>query len=544
MNVRSSSPWALVRSLVATLLLAGSWRPVGATCTASPELQARLKAKPTSENYAAAGNWFADRKQFDCAATAFASASRLQPEAASLAYLWGLSLYSAGHDERALEPLNRAKQTDRNDIRPHLVLAAVLDRMKKVPEAEDEWRAALAIDPDSATALESLSQDLISQKDYASVIALLDKPGASRVRTPQQSLSLGVAYVGTAQLDAADKVLREGLNNDPDSPAIADQLSLVLMLRGRDQEAFAVLDLALLKHPNDQATQLLYLRTLVSSHGAGAVGFAHQLLASYPDHWEVLYLNGVLESREADFQNARAHFERSIALNADYDQAHHALGNVLARLGDLPGAREQLEKAIALGDNQPEVEYDLAMVFKRLGDTTRAQQTLAIYQKLKGAQSDKVQAAGKSEEGDQAMAAGNPTQAASLYREALEDNPDEPILSYKLSRALDKLKDIAGEKTALERAIQLNPNFAEAQNQMGYLVVRGGDAARAEGYFRAAVQASPSYVGAWINLAATLASEEKWQDSKQALSHALEIDPDNADGRRLSQELADAHPGP
>jgi len=121
----------LVRSLVATLLLAGSWRPVGATCTASPELQARLKAKPTSENYAAAGNWFADRKQFDCAATAFASASRLQPEAASLAYLWGLSLYSAGHDERALEPLNRAKQTDRNDIRPHLVLAAVLDRMKK-----------------------------------------------------------------------------------------------------------------------------------------------------------------------------------------------------------------------------------------------------------------------------------------------------------------------------------------------------------------------------------------------------------------------------
>jgi len=541
---RSCSRWALERALAAALLLAGSCRHAGAACTASPELQARLKAQPTSEDYAAAGNWFAGRKQFDCAAAAFGSASRLRPESASLAYLWGLSLYSAGQDEPALEPLNRAKQIDRSDIRPHLVLGAVLDRMKKISEAEDEWRAALAIDPDSATALESLSQELIAEKDYTSVIALLDKPGASQSRTPQQSLSLGVAYVGTAQLEAADKALREGLNNDPNSLPIADELSLVLMLRGQDQEAFAVLDLAVQKHPDDQATLLLYLRTLVTSHADKASELGRKLLTAYPNQWEVLYLNAVLESREADFEAARAHLERSVALNPGYYQSQAELGSVLAKQGDLSGAREHLEKAIALGDGDAEVEYNLAKVMQRLGDNSQAQDKLRAYQQLKKARSDKVQAAGKAEEGDQAMAAGNAAQAASLYREALKDEPDEPILSYKLSRALDKLQDIAGEKAALERAIQLNPNLAEAQNQMGYLVVRGGDAAQAEGYFRAAVHASPSYVGAWINLAATLASEEKWQDSKRALGRALEIDPDNADARRLSQDLAESHPGP
>jgi tetratricopeptide (TPR) repeat protein len=183
------------------------------------------------------------------------------------------------------------------------------------------------------------------------------------------------------------------------------------------------------------------------------------------------------------------------------------------------------------------------MVFKRLGDTTQAQQKLEIYQRLKGAQSDRVQSAGKAEEGDQAMAADNATQAASLYREALQSNPDEPILFYKLSRALDKLKDIPGERDALRRAIQLNPNLAEAQNQMGYLAARDGDVAQAETYLRAAVRASASYVAAWINLAATLASEEKWQDAKEAIGHALAIDPDNAQARNLFHELSESNQG-
>jgi superkiller protein 3 len=540
----SCSPVALARSAALILLLVAASAHVQAACTAPAELSARLKAHPTSENYASLGSWFAERKQYECAATAFASASRLQPKSTTLAYLWGLSLSSAGHYDRAVAPLSRATQLDPSDIRPHLVLAAIMDRMKKTVEAEAEWRATLAIDPDSATALDSLSQDLIDRKDYGSVIALLDMPGKERVRTPAQSLNLGVAYAGTVQLDRAVNVLREGLNDNPDSLPIADELAVVLMLLGHDQEAFAVFDLALSKHPDDQPTQILYLHALVTSNSEKAPDFGRKLLKAYPDHWEVLYLNAVLESREADFKTARDHLDRSIALNPDYDQSQAALGSILAKLDDLPGAKEHLEKAIALGDADPEVQYDLAKVLQRQGDNAAAIEKLRIYQQLKKARSDKVQAAGKAEVGDQAISAGDAAQAASLYREALETDPDEPLLHYKLSRALDKMNDIAGEKAALQRAIQLNPNLAEAQNQMGYLTVRDGDPAQAEDYFRAAVRAAPSYVAAWINLAATLASEAKWQDASQAVAHALEIDPENASTRRLSQAIASQHPGP
>ena len=515
-----------------------------AACTAPDALSARLKTSPSSESYAAVGNWYADHKQFDCAAKAFASAFQLKPSSASLAYLWGLSLYSAGQDEPAVTPLNQAKELDLSDIRPDLILAMTMDRMKKIAAAETEWRAALAIDPDSGAALDGLSQDLIGQKDYAGVIGLLDRPGTTRVLTSSQSLNLGMAYAGTGQLDSAIAVLRGGLNSDPESLPIADELSMMLMLHGREEEAFAVFKLALDRHPADQATQILYLRALVSSHAGEATEYAHKLLAAYPNQWEVLYLNAVLESQEADFLTGRRHLELSIAINPSYFQSQAELGSILAKLDDLPGAKQHLESAISLGDPDPEVQYDVAKVLQRLGDTTAAQEKLLVYQQLKNARAEKVQAAGKAEEGDQAMGAGNAAQAASLYREALASDPDEPLLLYKLSKALDKIKDIGGEKKALEQAIQLNPDLAEAQNQMGYLAAHEGELAQAEGYFQAAVRASPSYEGAWINLAATLASDGKWNEAKAAMSHALEIDPDNADARRLSRAIASASPDP
>ena len=300
--------------------------------------------------------------------------------------------------------------------------------------------------------------------------------------------------------------------------------------------------LALAKHPDDQSTQILYLHAMVTSKSDRALEYGRKLLAAYPNQWEILYLLGVLESRKGDYEQARVHLEHSVLLNPNYYQSQELLGTVLSGLGDLPSAKQHLDQAVALGDDQPEVEYALAQTLKRLGDTAEAQEKLRIYQQLKKTRSDAVQAAGKSEMADQAMAEGNPSRAAALYQEAIDLTPNEAILYYKLSQARDKIKDFAGEKTSLERAIQLNPNLAEAQNQMGYLTDRAGDLGKAETYFRAAIRVSPSYVVAWMNLAATLAGEEKWQDARQVLSHVTEIDPNNVQALQLGQALRDAHP--
>jgi tetratricopeptide (TPR) repeat protein len=513
-----------------------------AACTPPPRLKADLQDKPSAETYADLGAWFGNQKQFGCAADAYSSAAKLQPNSASYQYLWGLSLYSAGQTTEAEEPLQAAARLNPSDVRPLLALGAVLDHVKQTAAAEADWRAALAIDPDSETALDALSQDLIDDDDYEGVITLLGKSGEARVRSPLQSLNLGVAYANLARLNEASTALREGLNTTPDSLPLARELALVLKLLSRNSEAYAVLDLALQHHPGDLDTELLYCRMLVSGHSENAPPLLHKVLLAHPDNAEALYLSSVLETEDGDFTHAREHLERSVDLNPNDAKAQMALGNVLAKFQDLHGAKEHFEKAIALGVPDPEVHYDLAKVLQSLGEGEQAQEELRTYQQLNKAQADRTEAAGKALVGDEALAAGDAVKAAALYRAALASNPDEPYLSYKLSQALDKTNDLAGERAALQRAIELDPKLAEAQNQMGYLSARSGDAIAAEAYFHAAIQASPSYVSAWINLAATLASEAKWQDATAAVDHALAIDPSNAEARDLERAILAAQP--
>ena len=534
----------LPASVVGVLLCLLTATFAHASCTAPSSMKARLQSQPTAQAYADLGTWFGGRKQFHCAAEAFASAVKLQPDSASLTYMWGLSLYSAGDVQAALAPLQLAVSLDPHDARPHLVLGTALDQGSQIADAEREWRAALAIDPGSAVALDGLSRDLLKDKDYAAAIALLEKSARRGQRTPLQSLNLGMAYARTLQLNEASRVLREGLNAAPDSLPLADELAVVLMLLDRPEEAVKILTAALARHPGDLNTQVLYLRVLVSSKSETAPQLGHKLLLTAPHNWEVLYLNAQLEIRAGQFPQARAHLEQSVALKPDYLQSQEALGSVLAELKDFSAARVHLEKAIELGDSGPAVQYELARVLENLGEVEQSQEKLRLYQTMRKAEADQTLAVSKIESGDRAMAAGDAAQAVALYREALANDPNEALVAYKLAKALDKTDDFVNEKAELQRAIELNPNLAEAQNQMGYLAGKSGDLAQAESCYRAAVHASPSYVLAWINLAATLADEAKWQDAKQAVAHALEIDPDSAEARRLNQAISAAQASP
>jgi tetratricopeptide (TPR) repeat protein len=508
-----------------------------ATCIAPGSMHARLQNHPTQETLAILGSWYGDRKQFECAAHAFAAAQKLQPDSAFLAYMWGLSLYSAGKGEEALPPLEISERLNSSDVKPHLVLGAALDSLNQTAKAETEWRAVLALAPDSTPALDALSRDLLLDKDYTAVIALLENPATANQRSPLQSLNLGMAYAKAARVDQAGKVLREAVNTAPDSLPLANELAVVLVLLSRSEEATAVLEVAMHRHPNDLNTKVLYLRTLLASNSPKVAVFGHKLLLTSPHNWEVLYLNGAIEMTAGKLQEARALLEKSVALRADYMQSQSALGQVLMQLKDLPAAREHLERAISLGDTEPDVRYNLAKVLRSLGKVEESQIELQAYQRLKKSQSDRTQAAGRAEMADQALAAGQLEQAITLYREAIASDPGEALLAYKLALALDKANDPVGEKAALEQALQLKPDLAEGQNQMGYLASRDGDSAHAEGFFRAAIHASPSYAVAWINLAATLASEAKWRDAKQAVIRALEIDPNNTKAQQLDQAI-------
>jgi len=368
-----SASFPLIRReilFIAFLCLSAAPIPGQAPCAPPQSMKTRLQGKPDAAAFTDLGVWFAGQQKYDCAANAFATSLQMepsQPDLPHVAFMFGVSLYLSGDAKEGIAALQQAEQLGFQDIKLHIILATALDASHSTRDAEQEWRAALAFDPESSTALDALSSDLLMESDFNGVIALLEDPRLLGQRTPQQSLNLAGAYAGTGRLDQAANVLRDGLNTSPGSLALANRLADVLVRLGRQDEAATVLDLALAEHPEDPDTANHYLETLMRAQPGKAPEAARRLLLACPQNSKLLYLNGILAMKAGNLEQARAHLEQSLTLQPDDALAHEALGLVLAQLNQMTGAKEHLQRAIALGDNGPEVKENLAKVLQAIG---------------------------------------------------------------------------------------------------------------------------------------------------------------------------------
>ncbi len=217
------------------------------TCTPPDELKPKLRDRPSTAVLNDLGVWFAGKEQYACAANAFGSSLQgdpAQPDLPHVVFEFGVSLYLSGDSKEAIPSLQEAENLGYRDSKIYLILATALDSTHATGEAEAEWRKALAFDPENTAALDALSSDLLADGDFGGVIELLDRPRLTAERSPQQAMNLGAAYAKSGKFEDAVRLLQDGLNTNPDSFELAQQLAGVLTQLGREDEAAMVLQLA------------------------------------------------------------------------------------------------------------------------------------------------------------------------------------------------------------------------------------------------------------------------------------------------------------
>jgi tetratricopeptide (TPR) repeat protein len=514
-----------------------------AECKAPPALEAQLRAHPTAKTYTALGTWFGDHHQFDCSTKAFRSALKLDPHSAKLAYFLGLSIYSSGDVQGAVEQLRQSIALDAKAIRPRLLLATILHQLGPRSEAEAQWRAVLQVDPASIPALDGLSQSLIDSGDVFVAIDLLEPAVAAEGDHPSQDLiiDLALAYGLAATLDKAAALLQPALAADPSSMRLTHAMTTVLVKQRRYQDAVALTRKYLDQHPDDLQAQIEYLSTLVLDHDTTtARPLGEKLLTIAPHDFHVLQLNATLEHNGGNDAAARDHLEEAIKQQPENYDLHLDLGTALTHLDDPADAKRELVKAISLDNSQAQAHYQLAGVLRALGETEAAREQLRIYKQLSDASSARTQSDSQAKVAAHKLADGDVSSAVALFKEAVQATPDDALLQYQLSTALDRAGDTTAERAALEQAVKIDPTFALAQNQLGYLASQGGETANAEKAFQAAVASAPQFTDAWINLAATLAQEGRIPEAQQAAATALRLDPNNEQAQQLSRKLNEA----
>ncbi|HTZ97162.1 MAG TPA: tetratricopeptide repeat protein [Terriglobales bacterium] len=527
----------IVLGLISFLAISGLCAATPSVCTPPPALESKLQKNPKADTFAELGSWYGDHDQYNCAIKAYRDALKLEPKSAEVLYLLGLNLLRQGDFSDAVKPLQQSIEIKPDVLKAHLLLATALEELRQPAEARTEWIAALKIDPHSELALDGASKNLLAADNFDAVIALL----GPQPKGENLTLDLAAAYTQSGATDQAVEVLKKALEASPTSRPLARTLISELVLQARYQEAAKLGEKLVQQYPRDLEAKILYLHVLVMNDDEQlARPLAKKLLIAAPHDFTVLYLNGLLENRAGNYAGGRDFLEKAVAINPNHYNSHFNLGIALSDLNDPQGAREQFEKALALGAHEPAVRFEYAKVLRKLGETQLAAEQLKLYQEEQKASNEQTMAVNKTAQADKELASGDAKRAVALYRDALAVLPDSALLNYKLSAALDKVGDTAAERDALQKAVQIDPKMAIAHCQLGYLAFNDGDFSTAEEQFREAVQAAPGFTDAWISLAATLATESRRPEALEAVRHALEIDPHNANALALQKDLADA----
>jgi tetratricopeptide (TPR) repeat protein len=126
-----------------------------------------------------------------------------------------------------------------------------------------------------------------------------------------------------------------------------------------------------------------------------------------------------------------------------------------------------------------------------------------------------------------AFAGESPDERAALTRDAARAAPDSEICALCLASACREIEDVEGARAALDRALQLAPDWDAAHFEDGKFWLAADDMPRARDGFARAAAMMPTFSPAFSNLGATLGELDDAEGAAAAFYHALEHAPDD-----------------
>jgi len=115
--------------------------------------------------------------------------------------------------------------------------------------------------------------------------------------------------------------------------------------------------------------------------------------------------------------------------------------------------------------------------------------------------------------------------AVMAFERAARANPGASTL-YRLGTLLARSGETIRARDAFERALVLQPDLAEANNDLGALLAQGGDLGAAISRFRAALASTPEYPDALNNLGYALLLTGRDEEARALYEKALALQPD------------------
>jgi tetratricopeptide (TPR) repeat protein len=276
----------------------------------------------------------------------------------------------------------------------HLHAGVEADQSGQLDQAITEFQKATQLDPDLAAAYVDLGAVFIEKRDYAAAIAPLkraltlspDIEGAHRL--------LGFALL--AQGYATESIPHLEKAHEDDTVGIA------LLEAGKLPEAFAALQNALAKNPNDPDLLYYYGRAA----GLLSKQVFDDLEARFPDSARAHQMMAEDYAALRELPSAEREFNEALKLRPQTAGLHLDLGELYARAQQWDKAEEQFRLEAELQPGSAFAAYRLGESLLQLGKFHEAREALARSNKLKADMPETLYQLGKAEslDGDNAAA--------------------------------------------------------------------------------------------------------------------------------------------
>lgn len=127
----------------------------------------------------------------------------------------------------------------------------------------------------------------------------------------------------------------------------------------------------------------------------------------------------------------------------------------------------------------------------------------------------------------QLYTAGRLAEAEAVYRQVLAAAPQQSDALSMLGNIAMRVGQPVSAAKLLSRAVAIQPRSPVYRNTYGLTLVELTDLEDAEQQFRTAIELQPDYVGAWQNLGNTLRLKGQLVEALEVYLHILSLDPDN-----------------
>jgi len=234
-----------------------------------------------------------------------------------------------------------------------------------------------------------LAQSLLGNRQPDEAFAAFER--ASRLAPENEKLYLYIveSCMNNGYYDMGLKVVETGLKRLPRSSSLVFEHGILLARLDFIEEAMKELQKVTQLAPgSDVAYIAAAQKSIFESNVDEAVRIAREGIRKGKQHFMLLALYGEAvilsgaEPRSQEFADARAALEQSVALSPTYVSARMSLGKLYLMEGRMDDAIVQLNVARELDPKDSAIYSNLAAAYRRRGDTARAEEMLAILDKL------------------------------------------------------------------------------------------------------------------------------------------------------------------